>query len=53
MTSFCFFLLMLAGCLSLPEAAFTADSDVEVNGASAVAYIHSCRKPNGAFGPVD
>ena len=53
MTSSRFILLMLlAGCLTLPQAAFPAEA-VEVNGASAVAYIRSCRKPNGAFGPAD
>ena len=53
MTSFRFF-LMLAGCLALlPDSAFTADSDVNVNGESAVAFIQSCHKPNGAFGPAD
>lgn len=54
MTSFRFILLMLSvGCLALPSTAFAADSDINVNGESAVAFIQSCRKPNGAFGPID
>ncbi len=46
-------LTLLAGCLPLHGTAFSAERETEINAESAVAYINSCRKPNGAFGPAD
>ena len=45
--------LLIAQCLGLPDAAFAAETDARVDADSVSAYIMSCRKPNGAFGPID
>ena len=45
-------LLVFLALASLLRAA-SADTEVAINAKSAVAYLNSCRKPNGAFGPLD
>jgi prenyltransferase beta subunit len=37
----------------LPGSACSAEPEATINADSAIAYVNSCRKPNGAFGPVD
>lgn len=44
-----YLLVAVVGQLSCPLFA----DDVTLNADSVVAYVESCRKPNGAFGPID